>query len=229
MKKGTRSADYDAEGQIPIPWEDNFQTVLKSMAVRNHLSEKIKLLYEESQDFHKDAVEGILQSGIDLFEKLSGLRFFEIAEHLVAQEAMLVVYGYKICANIYPHLKSREQGAMFFKFYGALQSDFLGLNETLKNKFDFWHQYAFKIGLHSLNLSLLVKEKCFVETFKVDDDFKILHRTSPSDNFSGKGTSPIDIIAQYISNDGIRLDTNYGNLPYVLVIEKVKAIIKESK
>ncbi len=75
----------------------------------------------------------------------------------------------------------------------------------------------------------MVKEKCFIETFKVDDDFKIFHRASPSENFSGKGISPIQVIAQYISNDGIRLDTNYGNLPYVLVIEKIKALIKEGK
>lgn len=224
MKKGTRSANYDAENQIPTIWEEDFQKLYKELLSRNELSEKVVMLYQKSQSAIEN-VPSFLDDAIATFKNIGALRFSELVESIVAHESMLLVYGYKICANIYPHIKSKEEAEMFFKLYGGLNNDFIGLNETLKYKFGFWHQYAFKIGLHSLNLSIKIKQEC-IEPFKVDDEFQLFIKNKDG-NFDGQGNTTVQMIAQYISENGERLNTSYGNLPYILVSEKIKEIANQ--
>lgn len=221
MKKGTRSANYDAENQIPIIWEEDFQKLHKELISRNELSGKVAILYQKSQSVIEDVVS-FLNDATATFKNVSALRFSELVESIVAHESVMLVYGYKICINTYPYIKTKEEAEAFFNLYKELNNDFIGLNETLKYKFDFWHQYAFKIGLHSLNLSLKIKKEC-IEFFKVSDDFELFIKNEEG-NFSGNGNTSLQMIAQYISEHGDRLNTSYGNLPYVLVSEKIKEI-----
>ncbi len=224
MKKGTRSANYDAENQIPVIWEGDFQKLHDELISRNELSGKVMLLYQKSESSVKDVLL-FLNDAIATFKNIAALRFSEPVESVIAHESMMLVYGYKICINIYPYIKTKEDADVFFGLYKELNKDFIGLNETLKYKFDFWHQYAFKIGLHSLNLSIKIRKEC-IDFFKVSDDFDIFIKNE-NGNFDGTGNTSVQMIAQYISERGERLDTSYGNLPYVLVSEKIKEIANQ--
>lgn len=199
IKYGNRSEGtenvYDVEKNVP-GWDKNFDILLTDLSIRKKLFEKVYSMYGHSQNL-TIPVQKNLGDIIPIFEEINKLRFSEPLESIIAQEVLMLVYGIKILTNLLPLVKTEGDAVEFYKLYCILQETCLAVGESYKNdKRNFWHRYSFKLGLHWLTLTLVVKE-VGEEFFTVDKSYGLYFK-----NHHGRGTNPLYFILPSIANLG---------------------------
>lgn len=220
IKYGNRSKGYDVENAIP-GWDENFDNLLDDLTARKKLFQMVYSLYGHSQNQTID-VQVNLGHVIPVFEEISNLRFKEELESIIAQETLMVIYGIKISINLLPLVKTEDDVSKFYKFYCILHGIVLGIQETYKNdKRDFWHQYAFKLGLHFLALAMKAKELGENDFFEVSKDYGIYFK-----NLGGRGTNPLSFILPSITNYGYGLHDR-NDFYYDILTKEVTTIIEK--
>ncbi len=218
MKYGNRSEGYDVENAIP-KWDERFDKLLADMQTRKELLKQVVKHYEVAsrmKSFPNDVVDCV----VGVFEEVRKARFYESLESIIAQEALMIIYGIKICINLLSLVKSEEDAKKFYNLYSILHEISLAVNETYKNdKRNFWHRYGFKIGLHWLALTLKTQE-IGSEFLKIDKEYGL------GIGDRGRGTNPLFFILPSVTNYNLYDNIHYNKFLQDALEKEVKIIIQ---